>query len=92
MKIQSLRDMTRDELLQKMHELKEETFNLRMRQTLKELDNPLRLRTIRRDIARIESILSEDKGGIRKIVDSPVSILETKNEKTEKAETGKEDK
>jgi len=92
MKIQSLRDMTRDELLQKMHELKEEVFNLRMRQTLKELDNPLRLRTIRRDVARIETILTEDGIGIRKIVDSPVSILDTKKDKTEKAVTGEEDK
>ena len=92
MKIQSLRDMTRDELLQKMHELKEEVFNLRMRQTLKELDNPLRLRTIRRDVARIETILTEDNIGIRKIIDSPVSILDTKKDKTEKAVTGEEDK
>ncbi len=90
MKIQSMRDMTREELLQKQHELKEEVFNLRMRQTLKELDNPLRLRTIRRDIARIETILTEDHLHIRKIVDSPVSILGKDKAKEEKTETGKE--
>ena len=90
MKAQSFRDMTREELLQKQHELKEEVFNLRMRQTLKELDNPLRLRTIRRDIARIETILSEDHHNIRKIVDSPVSILGKDKAKEEKSETGNE--
>ncbi len=77
MKLVSLRDMTREELLQKRHELKEELFNLNMRKALKELDNPLKLRTIRRDIARVETILSEDKKGIRKIVEAPVSILDS---------------
>ena len=76
MKIDTLRDLTRDELLQKKHELMEELFNLNMRRSLKELDNPLRLRTLGRDIAKVETILSEDRKGIRMIVDSPVSILD----------------
>jgi large subunit ribosomal protein L29 len=75
MKMVTFRDMTRDELSQKKRELTEEYFNLNMRRTLKELDNPLKLRTIRRDIAKIETILSEDKLGLRRIVDTPVSIL-----------------
>ena len=77
MKMVSLRDMTQDELLQKRHELKDEYFNLKMRKSLKELDNPLKLRTLRRDIARIETILTEDKKDIRKIVDSKISILDS---------------
>lgn len=76
MKMVALRDMTREELLQKKHELTEEIFNLNMRKTLKELDNPLKLRTMRRDIARIETVLAEDKKNIRKIVDTPLSILD----------------
>jgi large subunit ribosomal protein L29 len=75
MKMESLRDMTREELLQKKAELEEELFNLRMRKSLKELGDPLKLRTIRRDVARIETMLSEDRLNIRRIVDSPVSIL-----------------
>lgn len=75
MKIDTLRDMTKEELLQKREELKDEMFNLNMRKAMKELDNPLKLRTLRRDIAKIETILSEDRLGIRRIVDSPVSIL-----------------
>ncbi|HDL04096.1 MAG TPA: 50S ribosomal protein L29 [candidate division Zixibacteria bacterium] len=89
MKIVSLRDMTRDELLQKRHELKDEYFNLKMRKSLKELDNPLKLRTLRRDIARIETILTEDKKDIRKIVDSKVSILDRKTDA--KAESSSEE-
>ncbi len=77
MKMHTLRDFTKEELLQKKHEMIEELFNLQMRKSLKELENPLRLRTIRRDLARIETVLTEDARGIRKIVDSAVSILGT---------------
>nr|MBN2276342.1 50S ribosomal protein L29 [candidate division Zixibacteria bacterium] len=91
MKVVSLRDMTRDELLNKRHELKEDLFNLKMRKSLKELDNPLKLRTIRRDISKIETILSEDRLNIRKIVDSPVSILDDAKKESpgERKEEGK---
>jgi len=89
MKMESLRDMTRDELLQKQHELKDEFFNLKMRRSLKELDNPLKLRTLRRDIARIETILTEDRRNIRNIVDSKVSILD--RDEGKKAESSGEE-
>ena len=69
MGIESLRDLTRDELLQKQDELRQEMFNLRMRRGVRGLDNPLKLRTLRREMARIETILSEDRKSIRKIVD-----------------------
>jgi len=87
MKMESLRDMTQEELLQKKHELKEDLFNLRLRKSMKELDNPLRLRTLKRDIARIETILTEDKRNIRSIVDSKVSILD----RNTNAESAKKD-
>lgn len=69
MGIESLRDLTRDELLQKQDEVRQEMFNLRMRRGLRGLDNPLKLRTLRREMARVETILSEDRNGLRKIVD-----------------------
>lgn len=77
----SLREMTRDELLQKQGELLDEQFNLNMRRSLKALDNPLRLRQIRREIARINTILKEDDHGIRKLADKSTSILPEKNVK-----------
>jgi large subunit ribosomal protein L29 len=95
MKMTGLRDLTKEELLQKRHEIKEELFNLRMRKTFKELDNPLKLRTLRRDLARIETVLSEDRQGIRQIVDTPVSILDRKSaageEKQESTESENKD-
>jgi large subunit ribosomal protein L29 len=61
--------MTKDELLQKRDEIRQELFNLRMRRGVRGLDNPLKLRTLRREMARIETIINEDLKGIRRIVD-----------------------
>lgn len=82
MRIEALRDMTKDELVQKREEFKQDLFNLKLRRGLSELDNPLRIRTLRRNIARIETILTEDETGIKKIVDQSGSILD-RSEKTE---------
>ena len=62
-----LRDMSRDEILQRKRELSEEEFNLRMQTSVTTLINPKRLREIRKEIARINTILREDELGIRKI-------------------------
>jgi large subunit ribosomal protein L29 len=75
MKREPLREYTRQELIQKRVDLQDELFNLRMRQSMKSLDNPLRLRTIGRDMARINTILREDEMGIRKLAESKTSIL-----------------
>lgn len=81
MRMETLRDLTKDELLQKQQELKQELFNLRMRKSIRELDNPLKLRMLRRDIARIETILSEDRTGVRSIVDHATSLLDLADKK-----------
>ena len=83
MKPRTLRELTRDELIQQREDLKEELFNLKMRRSLKNLDNPLRLRTVRREIARISTILREDSMGVRKLAEVSGSILDT-GEKAEK--------
>jgi large subunit ribosomal protein L29 len=64
-RIQQLREMTQDELIQRKLEIEEELFNLRMQKTFKELENPLRLRTLRKNVARINTILREDELKIR---------------------------
>jgi large subunit ribosomal protein L29 len=65
MKKEQMRELTRDELHQKKLEVEEEFFNLRLQKASKELDNPLRLRTLRRELARINTILREDELKIR---------------------------
>jgi large subunit ribosomal protein L29 len=59
MKINEIRDLTVDELRTRKHELSREAFNLRMQKTGGQLEKPHLLRTIRRDIARIESVISQ---------------------------------
>ncbi|HET9386253.1 MAG TPA: 50S ribosomal protein L29 [Gemmatimonadales bacterium] len=55
----TLRELKTDELSQKLAVLTEEQFRLEFRRATESLDNPLQLRTIRRDIARIKTILKE---------------------------------
>mgnify|MGYP000324484123 FL=1 len=59
MKADALREMTVEELASKILELKEELFNLRFQLATGQLENPVRLRHVRRDIARCKTILNE---------------------------------
>ena len=67
MKPRQLRDLTRDEIIVRKEELEHEIFNLKIRQATKQIDNPLRIRVLRRELARITTILYEDEKNIRKI-------------------------
>ena len=71
----SLREMTKVELQQKKRELEEEIFNLNMRRSLKQLDNPLRLRLIRREVAMVKTVLREDELNITKLAEEKTSVL-----------------
>jgi large subunit ribosomal protein L29 len=59
MKIDEMRQMTMDELRVKLKELDEEQFNLRFRLTTQPLDDPLRIRKVRREIARVKTLIRE---------------------------------
>ena len=61
MKIQKLRELSRDELLKALKNYKEELFNLRFQFTINQLKNPMRIRHVRKDIARILTILNSGK-------------------------------
>ncbi len=58
-KPENLRQLTTEDLEQKLASLSEERFRLGFRRATEALENPLQLRTIRRDIARIKTILRE---------------------------------
>lgn len=59
MKYTELKDLTAQELTAKSRDLRQEVFNLRLQQASSQLEKPGRLRTIRRDIARIETKISQ---------------------------------
>ena len=59
MKYTELKDLTAQELTAKSRDLRQEIFNLRLQQASSQLEKPGRLRTIRRDIARLETKISQ---------------------------------
>ena len=61
MKSTELRDLTLQELNYKLNEAKENLFNLRFQLSIGQLENPLKIRYLRRDIARIKTVIKEMK-------------------------------
>ena len=59
MKIKDIKDMTREELLTQSRDLRKEQFHLRMQQQSGQLEKSSQLRSLRRDVARIETVLSQ---------------------------------
>ena len=62
-KARDLREFSVDELRAKLAELTEERFRLRFRSATEAIENPIRFRALRRDIARIQTVLRERAGG-----------------------------
>ena len=61
MKASELREMSVEQLNAKLGELKEELFNLRFKHAINQLDNPHKIADVRKDIARVMTILHEMK-------------------------------
>ena len=59
MKINKIREMSSEELVKELGELKKELFKLRFSLATNGLDNPLKIKEVRRDIAKIKTILRE---------------------------------
>lgn len=59
MKIKEIRELTREELATRKRELREESFHLRIQQQSGQLEKPSTLRDVRREIARIETVLTQ---------------------------------
>lgn len=59
MKIKEIIEMTTDELLTRKRDLRQESLHLRLQQQSGQLEQPSRLRLLRRDVARIETVLSQ---------------------------------
>lgn len=59
MRIKEIRELNQAELKDKLKDLQEEHQNFRFQHATRQLDNPLRLRMVRRDIARVKTLLQE---------------------------------
>ena len=75
MKAQEIRDLSEKERLEKVTDLGQEIFNLRFQLATGKIENPSRLKSLRRDVARIKTIQQEGK------VNSPQPAKETSKEK-----------
>ena len=58
MKIKEIRELSSDELGGRKRELRQEVFNLRMQQASGQMERPSRIKDIRKEVARIETVLS----------------------------------
>lgn len=65
MKVNQIRDLNHDDQLVKLKSLKEELFNLRFQHATGQLDNPMRIRQVKRSIAQINTLLRESELKIR---------------------------
>ena len=59
MKMTEIRELSAEQLQAKLKELKEELFNLRFQLAINQLDNPHRITAVKRDIARVMTVLNE---------------------------------
>jgi len=64
-KASAMRDQSVDEIKGRIAELREEQFNLRFRNSMKQLDNPLKIRAGRRELARLMTILKEKESAAK---------------------------
>ena len=59
MKITDLREMTNDEISQKLYDNQEELFNLRFQKSMNRLENGNKIKEVKKDIARMKTLLTE---------------------------------
>lgn len=61
MKASELRKLSNEELNKKLKDLKAELFNLRFQLAINQLENPMRISTVKKDIARVQTILRQNE-------------------------------
>ena len=61
MKASEIREMTAEELNQKLTDLKAELFNLRFQLAINQLDNTMRISAVKKDIARVKTVIRENE-------------------------------
>ena len=64
-KAATMRDQSVDEIKGRIGELREELFNLRFRNSMKQLDNPLKIRAVRRELARLMTVLKQKESAAK---------------------------
>lgn len=61
MKVSEIKEMTLVELNNKLEDLRKELFNLRFQHAVNQLDNPMRIKAVKKDIARVKTFIREQE-------------------------------
>ncbi len=61
MKTSEIKEMTLNEMQSKLADLREELFNLRFQHTVNQLDNPMRIKQVKKDIARVMTFITQNE-------------------------------
>ena len=70
MKINEIRDLSGQEIVDKIKDLKEELFNLRFQNAMNQLENPMRIVAVKKDIAKLKTVLKEQELGLNANINS----------------------
>ena len=65
MKANDIKDLTATELEEKLAELKQELFNLRFQHSVNQLENPMRMKAVKRDIARVKTFIRKQESNVQ---------------------------
>ena len=65
MKANEIKDLTTTELEEKLAELKQELFNLRFQHSVNQLENPMRMKAVKRDIARVKTFIRKQESNVQ---------------------------
>jgi large subunit ribosomal protein L29 len=91
MNVDALRELSSDDLTERLDEVKEEFFNLRFQNATGQLENFAQIKQIKREIARINTLVHERELGIE-IEPKPQKVAKAKPKKEKEAKEGKEGK
>ena len=61
MKASEIKEMSYEEMAAQLQSLKEELFNLRFQLTINQLDNPMRIKAVKKDIARVQTVIRQNE-------------------------------
>ena len=87
MKINKIREMSSPDLEKELGELKSELFKLRFSLATNGLDNPMKIKEVKKDIAKIKTVLTQREMSGEEVVDTPAVKEEVKTEETKKKAT-----
>lgn len=80
--MQSLTDMNAEELAAHEIELREEIFQLRFKNAMRQLDNPLKIRALRRQVARVRTLMTQPATSAKAAAPAPKTAKRAAKEKT----------